>query len=115
MYLMDVVIAYLYGSLDNDFYMKILEGLKLPEAHNSNSREIYSIISYISLYGLKQSRRMWYNRLSEYLLKEDYENDPIYPCVFTKRSGSEFAIIVVHVDDLNIIRTLEELPKAVNY
>ncbi|GKC03999.1 copia protein [Tanacetum coccineum] len=32
MRLMDVVTAYLYGSLNSDSYMKILEGLKMPEA-----------------------------------------------------------------------------------
>ena len=42
-----------------------------------------------SLYGLKQSGRMWYNHLSEFLLKE---NDPICPFIFMKRSGSEFVI-----------------------
>jgi hypothetical protein len=40
MHLMDVVTAYLYGSLDNDIYMKILEGYKMPEAYNSKSRSI---------------------------------------------------------------------------
>ena len=30
-----------------------------------------------------------------------------------KRSGSEFIIIVVHVDDLNVILTLKELSKVV--
>ncbi|XP_058776684.1 uncharacterized protein LOC131651013 [Vicia villosa] len=30
-YLMDVVTAYLYGSLDTDIYMKIPEGFKMPE------------------------------------------------------------------------------------
>jgi hypothetical protein len=34
MHLMDVVTVYLYGSLDNDIYMKILEGYKMPEAYN---------------------------------------------------------------------------------
>ena len=68
-----------------------------------------------SLYGLKQSGRMWYNRLSEYLLKEGYKNDPICPCIFIKKSGSEFAIIVVYVDDLNIIGNPKELLKAVDY
>ena len=38
---MDVVTAYLNGSLDNDIYMKIPEGFKLPKAYNMNSREIY--------------------------------------------------------------------------
>ena len=33
MRLMDVVTAYLYGSLDTDIYMKVPNGLKLPENH----------------------------------------------------------------------------------
>jgi hypothetical protein len=56
--LMDVVTAYLYGSLDNDIYMKIPEGFKMPEACNLGSREHYSIKLNKSLYGLKQSGRM---------------------------------------------------------
>jgi len=51
---------------------------------------------------------MWYNRLSEYLLKEGYKNDPISPCIFIKRFGSGFVIIEVYVDDLNIIGTSVE-------
>jgi hypothetical protein len=43
MRLMDVVMAYLYGSLDNDIYMKVPEGLKIPEIFKSKSREMYSI------------------------------------------------------------------------
>jgi Reverse transcriptase (RNA-dependent DNA polymerase) len=70
MRLIDVVTAYLYGSLDNDIYMKVPEGLKMSEAFKSKPREIYSIKLKRSLYGLKQSGRMWYNRLSEYLIKE---------------------------------------------
>lgn len=33
MHLMDVVTAYLYGSLDNKFFMKVPEGFKVPEAY----------------------------------------------------------------------------------
>ena len=57
---------------------------------------------------------MWYNRLSEYLLKEGFENNPICPCVFIKKSESEFAIIAVYVDDLNLVRTPEKLTKTAN-
>jgi hypothetical protein len=32
-----VVTTYLYGSLDNDIYMKILEGYKMLETYNSKS------------------------------------------------------------------------------
>ena len=33
---------------------------------------------------------MWYNRLSEYLLKEGYQNNPICPYIFLKKSQSGF-------------------------
>ena len=112
MRLMDIVTAYLYGSLNSDIYMKIPEGLKLPEAYKSKSREMYSIKLQRSLYGLKQSGRMWYNRLSEYLMKEGYKSNEISPCVFIKRSVSNFVIIAVYVDDLNIIGSPEEIEKA---
>ena len=58
MHLMDVVTTYLYGSLDNDIYMKIVEEFKLLEAYNMNSRKIYSIKLNKSLYGLKQFGRL---------------------------------------------------------
>ena len=38
MRLMDVVIAYLYGSLDCDIYMKIPEEFKMPEALVQNPK-----------------------------------------------------------------------------
>lgn len=55
MLLIDVVTIYLYDSLNNDIFMKIPEGFKLPEGHDPNSRELYSIKLCISLYGLKQA------------------------------------------------------------
>jgi hypothetical protein len=96
-------------------YMKIPEGYKMPEAYNSKSRIIYSIKLQRSLYGLKQSGRMWYNRLSEYLLKEGFENNPICPCVFIKKLESGFAIIAIYVNDLNLVGTLEEFIKTATY
>lgn len=57
---------------------------------------------------------MWYNCLSEYLLKEGFENNPICPCVFIKKSESEFAIVAVYVDNLNLVRTPEKLTKTAN-
>ena len=62
MCLMDIVTAYLYGSLDFDIHMKILEGYKMPEAYTF--RNLFSIKLQRSLYGLKKSSGMWYKRLS---------------------------------------------------
>ena len=57
---------------------------------------------------------MWYNRLSEYLLKEEYVNNPICPLHLYK-SKTGFAVITVYVDDVNLVGTLEELRKITKY
>ena len=43
MRLMDVITTYLYGFMDNDIYMKILEGIKLHEANCTKPRNMYLI------------------------------------------------------------------------
>ncbi|CAM8982133.1 unnamed protein product [Rhodiola kirilowii] len=115
MHLMDVVTAYLYGSLDTEIYMKIPEGIKMHEALSSKHKERYSLNLERSLYGLKQSGRMWYNRLSEYLFQKGYVNDPLCPCVFIKKTTSGCVIIAVYVDDLNIIGTSKEILEVISY
>ena len=82
MRLMDVITTYLYGSIDNDIYMKIPERFKLPEANNTKPRNTCSIKLQQSLYGLKQFERMWHNCLSEYLLKRMVCKQPYMPMHF---------------------------------
>ena len=41
--LMDVVTAYLYGSLDAHIYMKISYGFKIPKIKENENRNMYSI------------------------------------------------------------------------
>ena len=94
MRLMDVITAYLYGSIDSDIHMKIPEGFKLPEAVSTKPRNMLSIKLQRSLYRLKQSGRMWYNRLSEYLLKEGYVNNLICPCVFIKNQKPDLQLLL---------------------
>ena len=53
MRLMDVIITYLYGSIDNDIYMKIPKGFKLVEANNIKPHSMCSIKLQRSRYGLK--------------------------------------------------------------
>ena len=68
-----------------------------------------------AMYGLKQSGRMWYNRLSDFLLKKGYVNDTDSPCVFIRKSQKGFCIILVYVDDLNIIGCKEDIEEASAY
>jgi hypothetical protein len=80
---MDVMTAYLYGSLDSDIYMKDLSGIFVSNMHAN--RNMYCVKLIKSLYGLKQLGRMWYNRLKEFLLNKDYSNSDDCPCVFIKK------------------------------
>ena len=40
---MDVITAYLYGYIDNDIYMKIPKGFRLPKANNTKLCSMCSI------------------------------------------------------------------------
>jgi hypothetical protein len=73
---------------------------------------MYNVKLNKSLYGLKQSRRMWYNRLNELLLNKDYSNNDDCPCVFIRKSSTGFCIILVYVNDLNIIGTELDINEA---
>ncbi|KAG7527794.1 Reverse transcriptase RNA-dependent DNA polymerase [Arabidopsis suecica] len=92
------------------------EGIELKDKDKKGSRDQYCIRLNKSLYGLKQSGRMWYNRLSDYLVREGYKNDPISPCIFIKKFANKgFVIIAVYVDDLNILGTSGEIAQTVEY
>jgi hypothetical protein len=56
---MDVVTAYLYGSLDSDIYIKVSDGISAPNANIGSN--MYYVKLNKSWYDLKQSGRMWYN------------------------------------------------------
>jgi hypothetical protein len=53
MRLMDVVTAYLYGSLDNDIYIKIPEGYRMLEVYNLKILEEYEMHEAYNLKSLK--------------------------------------------------------------
>ena len=74
-----------------------------------------SIKLQCSIHGLKQSERLCCNHLSKYLLKEGYANNPICLFILIKKLETECSIIVVYVDDLNLVGTLEELTRTTKY
>jgi hypothetical protein len=107
---MDAMTTYLYGSLDFDIYMKVPDGISVTNANVG--RNMYYVKLNKSLYGLKQSGRMWYNRLKEFLLNKGYSNNDDCSCVFIYKSSTGFYIIFVYVNDLNIIGTELDINKA---
>jgi hypothetical protein len=107
---MDIIIAYLYESLDLDIYMKVPNGIFVPNANVGCN--MYCVKLNKSLYGLKQSRRMWCNWLKELLLNKGYSHNDDCPCVFIHKSSTGFCIILIYVDDLNIIDTELDINEA---
>jgi hypothetical protein len=79
------------------------------------NRNMYYVKLVKSLYGLKQSERMWCNRLKEFLLNKGYSNSDDCPCVFIRKSATGFCIISVYVDDLNIIGHIKDIDEARNH
>ena len=53
--------------------------------------------------------------LCDYLIGKGYINNGLCPCMFIKRTNSGFVIIIVHVDDMSLINTLEELRDIATY
>jgi hypothetical protein len=99
---MDVVTAYLYGELDHDMWMDAPSGYQ-EEKQATLKRPVVRLRK--ALYGLKQSGRVWYEKLRALLTENEYYNNEIAPCLFVKRDETEFAIVGVYVDDLNIMGT----------
>ena len=80
---MDVKTTFLHGDLEEEIYMKQLEGFVVK------GKEFVCKLEK-SMYGLKQSPRMWYKKFDTYMLglgftrsKEDY-------CVYSKLIGDHF-------------------------
>jgi hypothetical protein len=104
------VTAYLYGSLDSDIYIKVPDRISVPNVNVE--RNMYCVKLNKSVYSLKQSERIWYKQLKEFLLNKCYSNNDDCPCICICKSSTGFYIISVYVDDLNIIVTELDINEA---
>jgi hypothetical protein len=110
---MNVVTTYLYGLLDLDIYIKIPDGNSVPNLNANHNMYCVKLIK--SLYDLKQSGRIWYNQLKEFLLNKGYSNSDDCPCVFIRKSSTGFCIISVYINDLNIIYHVKDIDETCNH
>jgi hypothetical protein len=77
-YQMDVKTAFLNGQLREVVYVSQPEGFVDPEHPN----HVYKLKK--SLYGLKQGPRAWYDKLSTFLLANNFSKGSVDPTLFTK-------------------------------
>ena len=92
---MDVKTAFLNGDLKENVFMSQPEGFVVK----GKEQKVCKLVK--SLYGLKQAPRAWYEKLTEHLLKLNFEHFDLDDAkLFIKKVGRYVVYLVVYVDDL---------------
>jgi hypothetical protein len=89
----DVTTAFLNGELNEKIYMEQPSGFK-------NCDKVCLLNK--SLYGLKQASRMWNIKIHDFLAQNNFTQSKCEPCIYTKKTKTEFIIIALYVDDFYI-------------
>ena len=93
-YQLDVKCAFLYGDLDTEVYVCQPPGFEDPQYPD------YVCKLDKALYGLHQAPRLWYETLSQFLLKHGYRRGTIDKTLFIKGKGEDLLLVQVYVDDI---------------
>ena len=91
---MDVANAFLQGDLEEEVYMEVPPGF----SHQDN--KVCKLKK--AIYGLKQSPRAWYAKLSSTLLDHDFKKCNSDSSLFVKKQNGKIIIVLVYVDDIII-------------
>jgi hypothetical protein len=92
--------AYLNALLDTVVYMELPWGYEQPGKCVKLLR---------ALYGLKQSGRLWYLTLKEWMEDYGFTTNQVDPCVFVLHQGASWVIAWVYVDDMGCFSNDEAL------
>ena len=103
LYQMDVKSAFLNGYLKEEVYVKQPPGFESDEFPN----HVFKLDK--ALYGLKQAPRAWYERLSSFLLENNFNRGKVDNTLFLKSKGEHLLIVQVYVDDIIFGATHQDL------
>jgi Reverse transcriptase (RNA-dependent DNA polymerase) len=107
---MDVKNAFLQGNLEEEVYMT------LPSGHKNESNPSQVCKLKKTIYGLKQSPRAWYVKLSFSLLKINFFKSTADSSMFIKHLQNTTIIILVYVDNIIITgNNNEEIKRVKQY
>lgn len=102
--------AFLNGEIDADIWVKPPEGSNIPANQVLKLRK--------SLYGLKQSPRLFNQTLDRWLKSVGMTQCKTDECVYIRRRGNKVLMLLVHVDNQliasNDLRELEDFKKQLN-
>uniref|UniRef100_H3H9M9 CCHC-type domain-containing protein n=1 Tax=Phytophthora ramorum TaxID=164328 RepID=H3H9M9_PHYRM len=106
---MDVKTAFLNGVLDEDIYMAQPDGY-VDEDHPDHVCKLKR-----SLYGLKQSPRMWNQTIDDFMLKLGFKKCESDHCIYLKRDGQDMIFVALYVDDLILASSNDELLESTKH
>ena len=86
--------VFLHGDLEEEIYMKQLEGFIDDPSLVCKLRK--------SLYGLKQAPRSWYSKMDAFLITQKFERCKFDCNVYMKKKEGLLLLVVLYVDDLLI-------------
>ena len=104
---MDVKTAFLNADIDYEIYVKQPEGYEVTKG----DKPLYCKLKK-SLYGLKQSSRMWNRNIHLYLMSNGFKQSSVDHCIYTKHDGKDFIMLLLWVDDILIASSSKELLNA---
>jgi hypothetical protein len=94
---MDVKTTFLHGDLEEEIYMK------QPEEFVVKGKKELVCKLKNSLYGLKQSPRMWYQKFDTYILGLGFVRSRADHCVYSKQVCNHFIYVVLYVDEMLLV------------
>ena len=104
---LDVETAFLHGDLEEEIYME------QPPHFQDSTHPSFVCKLKKSIYGLKQSPRMWHTKLHSHLIKIMFKRLASEPNLYIRKYGNIFVILGVYVDDLLIAsNSIEALHQA---
>ncbi|KAM2621688.1 hypothetical protein TB2_026408 [Malus domestica] len=91
---MDVKNAFLHGELEEEVYMR------LPPGHEREKEQGVVCKLHKAIYGLKQSPRAWYSKLSSVFMSSGFKRSNADSSMFTRLGTHGRLVVLVYVDDL---------------
>ena len=95
---MDVNTAFLNADVEEEIYMKQLEGF---EVYGPNGEELVCKLKK-SIYGLRQAARNWHLTIDQWMKEYGFHAAEADTCVYVKREDQEVIVVIIWVDDLII-------------
>ena len=100
---MDVKRTFLHGDKEEEIYMNHPKGFVVNE-----KKELACKLKK-SLYGLKQSPRMCYQKFDTYMMGLGFTRRKEDHCVYFKLIGDHLIYLVLYVDDMLLIGNNKEI------